>query len=127
MIRCVRLFTGDDGQSDFEVGQLQFGTAKQGDLTTLMQTARSNSFQETQSGGSFDWHEAPTDQYVVTLKGELEFETRTGKHFKLYPGDVLLAEDTSGGGHRWHLVNNEPWLRAYVILPSDFDLAFVAE
>lgn len=126
MIRCVRLFTDQSGQSDFEVGQLALAEA-QGDLATIMQTAQSISFQETASGGSFDWHEAPAHQYVVTLKGELEFETRTGKRFNLAPGDVLLAEDTTGGGHRWHLTNKQPWLRAYVILSHDFELNFVPD
>ena len=30
------------------------------------------------------------------------------------PGDILLAEDTTGGGHRWRLTEDQPWWRAYV-------------
>jgi hypothetical protein len=29
---------------------------------------------------------------------------------------VILAEDTTGGGHRWRLVDDEPWRRVYVEL-----------
>jgi hypothetical protein len=29
---------------------------------------------------------------------------------------VLLAEDTTGGGHRWRLVDANPWRRVYVTL-----------
>ncbi len=30
--------------------------------------------------------------------------------------DVLLAEDTAGGGHRWRLIDDQPWRRVYVVL-----------
>jgi hypothetical protein len=29
---------------------------------------------------------------------------------------VILAEDTTGGGHRWRLVDDAPWRRVYVEL-----------
>lgn len=125
MIRCVRLFTDESGQSDFEEGYLKLSEEKGQDASTLLATAKSVSFRETSSGGSFDWHNAPTVQYVVTLKGILEFETHTGKRFVLHPGDVLLAEDIRGGGHRWHLTNNEPWLRAYIALGEEAEASFV--
>jgi quercetin dioxygenase-like cupin family protein len=53
---------------------------------------------------------------VITLSGRLEFETRAGKRQIVEPGDILLAEDTSGGGHRWRLIDDQPWRRAYVAL-----------
>jgi quercetin dioxygenase-like cupin family protein len=53
-------------------------------------------------------------QYVITLSGTLEFETRRGERFTIAPGDVLVAEDTTGGGHRWRLVDDQPWRRVYV-------------
>jgi hypothetical protein len=37
---------------------------------------------------------------VITLCGTLEFETRLGERLTVASGDVLLAEDTTGGGHR---------------------------
>jgi quercetin dioxygenase-like cupin family protein len=53
---------------------------------------------------------------VITLSGTLEFETRDGERFTLAPGDVLLADDTAGGGHRWRLIDDQPWRRVYVAL-----------
>jgi quercetin dioxygenase-like cupin family protein len=52
---------------------------------------------------------------VITLSGRLEFETRAGKRQIVEPGDILLA-DTSGGGHRWRLIDDQPWRRVYVAL-----------
>ena len=41
---------------------------------------------------------------------------RDGETFTLSAGDVLLAEDTAGSGHRWRLIDDAPWLRLYVEL-----------
>jgi quercetin dioxygenase-like cupin family protein len=64
---------------------------------------------------------------VLTLGGTLEFETRDGDTFIIRPGDVLLAEDTTGSGHRWRLIGEEPWRRAYVILPEGLEAGFTAK
>ena len=64
--------------------------------------------------------------FVITLSGTLDFQTRTGEHFMLHPGDILLAEDTAGTGHSWKLVDENPWRRAYVILGPGVEAPFVA-
>lgn len=66
--------------------------------------------------GALDWRTAPQRQYVLTLSGTLKFVTRDGETFSLAPGEVLLAEDTVGSGHRWRLVDGQPWRRVYVTL-----------
>lgn len=53
---------------------------------------------------------------MITLSGVLEFITRDGETFRLGPGDLLLAEDTAGSGHRWRLEGPDPWRRVYVRL-----------
>lgn len=55
-------------------------------------------------------------QYVITLSGTLEFTTRDGETFVLCPGEVLLATDTTGTGHRWRLIDDQLWRRLYVEL-----------
>ncbi len=116
MIRCVRLWTGADNNSHFEEGVIALEQGVRGDALTGKLPVTTVSFQETASGGSFAWHDAPVRQLVITLSGTLDFETRGGEHFILHPGDILLAEDTSGGGHKWKLVDQEPWRRVYVVL-----------
>ena len=112
MIRCVRLWTGDDDNSHFAEGVIDLERGPHGDILTGKLPVTTVSFQETTSGGTLDWHDAPTRQLVITLSGTLDFETRSGHHFTLKPGDILLAEDTAGGGHRWKLIDNQPWRRA---------------
>ena len=126
MIRCVRIWTGDDGQSHFEEGVVKLAEGARGDWLTGKTAASSISFQETKSGGAFAWHDAPIRQLVITLSGTLDFQTREGKHFLIRPGDVLLAEDTVGSGHSWRLTDNQPWRRAYVILQPGTAVPFRA-
>jgi uncharacterized cupin superfamily protein len=127
MLRCVRIWTGDDGNSVFEEGRIDLPKGERGDILSDTLGAVSISFRETEAGGTFAWHDAPARQFVLTLSGTLDFQTRKGEHFTIRPGDVLLAEDTTGTGHSWKLVGDDPWRRAYVILPPGADARFVRD
>jgi quercetin dioxygenase-like cupin family protein len=116
-IRLIRLFTGDDGQSYFHVGEIEWNEATALGTISRPDPAHTITFEETAAGASLDWHNAPYRQYVITLSGRLEFETRSGKKQTVEPGDSLLAEDTTGGGHRWRLTDDQPWRRVYVAVP----------
>ena len=107
MIPCVHLKTGPDGRSHVEYITISLGIA---------QEATSIHFQESPAGSALYWHTAPHVQYVITLSGTLEFTTRDGETFVLRPGEVLLAADTTGTGHRWRLIDDQPWRRLYVQL-----------
>ena len=106
MIRCVRLWTGDDNNSHFVEGLIDLEQGPHGDILTGKLPVTTVSFQETASGGTLD------------------FETRSGHHFILKPGDILLAEDTAGGGHRWKLTDHHPWRRVYVVLEAGAAVPF---
>lgn len=105
VIRCLHLFTGPDGRSHVEQIEVPLGVA---------QSVTAAHFEETAAGSALAWHDAPCNQYVITLSGTLEFTTRDGESFVLRPGDVLLASDTTGTGHRWRLIDDQPWRRLYV-------------
>ena len=124
MIRCVRMWTAEDGNSLFEEGYIDLPEGMRGDAVGKAVTALELSFQETRSGGSYEWHQDPVPRFVITLSGTLEFEVKSGATFKIRPGDVLLAQDNSGSGHKWRLIGDEPWRRAYVVYKSGVDLHF---
>lgn len=118
MIRAYRLYTGTDGNSHVERGSI--------DVQKLI-AAESVEFKETPAHSSFDWHNDPIPQYVITLSGVLEFSTVGGETFTIHPGDVLLAVDHTGTGHRWRLIDDAPWKRAYVVFTTGSDTHFVPD
>ena len=126
MIRCIRLWTGDDQNSYFEEGVIELNPGTRGDWLSGRVDATTISFQETASGEAFAWHTAPVRQLVITLSGTLDFQTREGEHFLLHPGNILLAEDTVGSGHSWKLTDDSSWRRAYVVLRPGAEVPFRA-
>ncbi|MCV7182704.1 hypothetical protein H7J56_12165 [Mycolicibacterium murale] len=127
MIRCVRLWTGQEGGSHVEVGRLDMRPGRNDDLVSGAMSTAHVTVEETAGGGELAWHTAPVRQLVVTLSGTLQFVTRDGEQFVLYPGDILLAEDTVGSGHQWQLVGDDPWRRMYVVLAPGTEVAFIPE
>lgn len=125
MIRCVRIWTGPDGDTLFEEGTVDLPKGERGDVLSGTVEAASISFRETEPGGSFSPHRAPTRQFVITLAGTLEFRTAKGATFTIRPGDIVLAEDTTGSGHSWRLMDDQPWRRAYVIVGADTPVPFI--
>jgi quercetin dioxygenase-like cupin family protein len=118
MIRAYRLYTGSDGNSHVVRGSVSGGALVE---------AESILFKETPAHSSFDWHNDPVPQYVLTLAGVLEFTTKGGETFTIHPGDVLLAVDHTGSGHKWRLINDEPWKRAYVVFKEGADTHFIPD
>jgi quercetin dioxygenase-like cupin family protein len=124
MIRCVRIWTGDDGNSLFEEGVIDLTEGVRGDAVAKAVPTVELSFQETHSGGSYEWHQDPVPRFVITLSGTLEFQVKSGATFVIRPGDILLAQDNSGSGHKWRLIGDEPWRRVYVVYDKGADLRF---
>ena len=118
MIKAILLYTGADGNSYFTKGSINSGAFIKTDQA---------SFKETAAGSTYDWHTAPFTQYVITLSGILEFTTKTGESFTLHPGDVLIATDTTGTGHKWKLINDEPWKRIYIVFEEGTETNFVPD
>ena len=125
-MRCIRMWTAEDGNSRFEEGVLEMKEGARGDFVGLPIAVNELYFRETSSGGSFDWHRDPVPRFVITLSGTLEFETFLGEKFVINPGDILLAQDNVGSGHKWRLMDDKPWIRAYVNYDETDNLTFIA-
>ncbi|HVU98476.1 MAG TPA: hypothetical protein VHE34_24800 [Puia sp.] len=118
MIIAYHLYTGPDGDSHVTRGYIP---------DAALVKAESILFKETPAHSSFDWHDAPNTQYVITLSGTLEFTTRNGATFILEPGIILVAMDTTGTGHKWRLIDDQPWRRAYIVFPPGENPQFVKQ
>jgi quercetin dioxygenase-like cupin family protein len=84
-------------------------------------------FKESPAHSSSDWHNDPEPHYVITLSGTLEFTIGDGETFAVRPGDVMLGENTGGAGHKWRLIDDQPWRRAHVMLKPGAKDSFVAK
>jgi len=117
-IRAYRFCTGAGRKS-----HMQIGTVDSDDVIE----AESIMFDLTPAHSSYDWHNAPVEQYVLTLIGVIVFTMMTGEAFTTGPGNVLLANDLTSTGHEWQMIVDERWRRAYVIFPPGVDTHFVTD
>jgi len=105
-MKIPKLYAGNDGESHFEEIDVEAGK---------IQPAEGILFRQAPPGHVQDWHPAPRRQYVITLSGQGEIETGDGTKRRFGPGDVMLADDTTGRGHMTRVVGDKP--RVYVAIP----------
>ncbi len=107
-MKVVRIYTGDDGESHFEDMDIEFSEDGFGGLLSSPVKTKSVIFRKVDGDYLLDFHNAPRRQYVVNLKGSVEIETGLGEKRLLGPGEILLAEDTTGRGHISRSPDGEP-------------------
>ena len=111
-MRYVRIFADADGESHFEDAELE---GKPGQVTTESRTtllsgplpASALTFVEPLPDASTEHlgidlpnpHTAPSRRWAIVLSGRIAVTASDGERREFGPGDVLLAEDTSGRGH----------------------------
>ena len=116
-MHVTRIYAGPDGKSHFEEIALNFRPRTEGQSEgTPASNAKEAFFTRQPVGYVLDWHTAPGRQYVVTLSGEGEIEVGDGSKKRFAPGDVLLAEDTTGQGHVTRVVGDQPRTMLWVPL-----------
>lgn len=107
-MKIVRIYTGDDGESHFEDVDIEMKDGPFSGVYSDPVAVKSVIFRETTGDYNLDFHNAPRKQFVINLRGSVEIETGLGEKRLLGPGDILLAEDTTGRGHISRAVNGEP-------------------
>lgn len=75
-------------------------------------------FERVPPGWVGSWHPAPQRVLAIYLSGELEIEASDGEVRPIGSGTILLAEDTTGKGHR-NLVTSPTALEmVFITLPD---------
>jgi hypothetical protein len=115
-MKILRIYTGSDGESHFEDIEIPLEESGKAGKLSSFQNTTGIVFRETGPDYDYDWHPAPRRQYVITLSGDVEIEIGDGTKRRLGPGDILLAEDTTGRGHKSRAVNNQPRTSIFVTL-----------
>ncbi len=115
-MQVARLYTGEDGQSHF--GNLELSYTDMVDsIVPKVARATGVEFRRSPDGTFFDWHPSPMRMYMVSLAGQVEFAIKDGEKRLFNPGDVLLVEDVTGGGHTTRRIGE--WVRVTVAIPLD--------
>ena len=100
MFSITRIYAGNDGESYFEdINVVLHDRGSIGFLSDKM-TAGGIIFREVPPDYDYEFHTAPQRQYIILLDGEIEIETSLGEKRRFRGGDIILAEDTTGKGHR---------------------------
>jgi hypothetical protein len=118
----LRLYNDQDGESHFE--EVEFpvqemeGPYSPPVLATPLQEATHHGLRIVPPGWERDWAPAARRMIAIYLSGEGEIEASDGEVRRLLPGMVLLAEDTSGRGHRVRLIGDQPVTVVHIVLPG---------
>lgn len=96
----IRMFSGNDGKTHFEDVHVQFPVSTESWEYIDLLGVNGARLHVNVSKFDTDFHTEPRRQLVVYLTGSREMISGTGESRVIGPGDVLLAEDTNGEGHR---------------------------
>jgi hypothetical protein len=115
-MKMTRLYTGLDGKSHFEDVDIPLNNIMGAQKLSEQRNATGIIFRETSEAYDLDWHNAPRRQYIINLEGGVEITVDDGDSRIFGPGDVFLAEDITGRGHKSRAVNNLSRKSIYVTL-----------
>lgn len=114
--RYVRLYTGADGLSHFQDVEVDLRDAGRASYLSEVVRASGVVFRQNRLDYDLDWHPAPRRQFVVNLRGEVEITASDGEVRRFGPGSVMLAEDTTGKGHKSRSIGAEERLSLFIHL-----------
>ena len=118
-MRITRLYTDSAGDSRFE--EVDVPLEEAGEIGRLSERFPVGSiiFRETGGDYDYDFHNAPERQFIIMLDGVIEIETSRGERRAFEGGDVLLAEDTEGRGHKTRSVDHRLRRSIFVTLGDE--------
>lgn len=116
IMKVTRLFEDGNGQSHFEDVDIPLSDTEDiGRLSSVLQ-ATGVIFRKTEGDYDFDWHPAPSRRLIVMLDGSVEITAGDGETRIFNTGDIVLAEDTQGRGHRSRAVDGKPRKSLFILL-----------
>ncbi len=115
-MKLTRMYTGADGESHFEELEIAFEETGGSSRSSKLREASGIMFREMGGDYFLDWHNAPRRQFIINLEGAEEIEVGGGTKRRFGPGEILLAEDTTGRGHISRAVDGQPRRSVFVTL-----------
>ena len=106
-MKFYRLYAGDNGQSHFT----PIETSDASKFFDTTHSVKGLVYRREFAPHILGFHRAPHRRWVITLSGSVDIGIGDGTVMTFGPGDVFLAEDTTGQGHT---AAPRDWIRAYV-------------
>lgn len=99
------LLTDEDGHSYFKAATEELNPARVGFTSPMFPV--DNIFFGKSSDKEQDWHNPTQRLFIIVLSGVMQIEASRGEIKDFSPGEVLLAEDLTGKGHKTRSLNGE--------------------
>jgi len=99
-LNFVRVFTGPDGSTHLDEVHYSMARTKHGLIAENVQVSEIALHTADSGGADAPFEVSPCRQLVIPLAGKAEVEASDGTKRVLEVGSILLAEDTTGKGHR---------------------------
>jgi hypothetical protein len=119
-MKVTRIYTGADNESHLTEEEIPIDINGRVGAHSAPIKISEISFIESVDTIEYDWHPAPRRQMVIALEGDFEVETADGTRHLFKPGDILIAEDTTGHGHIARHISPDngkrPWRIAFLPL-----------
>ncbi len=119
-MKIVWIYTGDDGRSHFADLEAPMQPVNFGIAAPAIDAGRL--LLREAPPGENGWHRAPMRQLVVVITGIMEIEVGDGGKRTFRPGDIMLADDTTGQGHITRDIGG-PRQNVQIGIPDDLDVA----
>lgn len=122
-MKVVRVYADSEGETHFDemylpLAAVDFAPPAPPVNLSALAPATHYGFMSAPAGWDGDWHPVPMRMLTIYLAGEIEVEVSDGGVRRFRPGEVTLAEDTNGKGHRSRVVGNRDAILAMVQLPG---------
>ena len=116
-MKYTRLYATPDGQTHLDDVERALEAASIYDWRPSAIPVEGGAFFVRRAGEhSRGWHSAPQRQFLVTLVGNVEFETSDGTLREFGPGSVVLVEDTTGVGHQTRFAGGQEHVTLFIPL-----------
>ncbi|MGQ3892714.1 hypothetical protein [Legionella sp. CNM-4043-24] len=99
------LLADKDGNSYFKVAYKELNPSEVGFTSQMLSTH--NVFFGKGPDKELDWHNPAQKLFIIVLSGVMQIETSSGEIKNFGPGEILLAEDLTGKGHKTRSLNGE--------------------
>jgi hypothetical protein len=115
-MKITRVYADERGESHFGDEEVELKVA--GSIGHLSEPipVKQVIFRRNDPDYDYDWHVAPSRQFIVLLDGVIEIETSDGARRTFRGGEILLMEDTTGRGHRTHNVEVRERRSVFIVL-----------